>query len=301
MNIKSPILYCCYNRLDLIKKSIQIIKNINCKKIYIAVDGPKDIEKDRKNNIEIKNFIKQIYFASDVEILFREKNLGCKKAISESINWFFRNEERGIILEEDLLPADSFFKFCDYALEKYENQEKVMMISGTNYLGEKVKSNMYFYSEHFLIWGWATWKKSWSSYDVEMKEWKKNSVKSKLKKRYSLKEYNFLKNRFNSFFENYSDTWDIQWYFNCINNQGLTIMPEANLVKNIGVEGTHSNKYYQTLFLEYGEIDVDNLIYPKKIERNYDFDLKLHKKYNFKNYIILKLRKLILNLLNFSN
>ena len=73
------------------------------------------------------------------------------------------------------------------------------------------------------------------------------------------------------------------------------------MVKNIGVEGTHSNKYYQTLFLEYGEIDVDNLIYPKKIERNYDFDLKLHKKYNFKNYIILKLRKLILNLLNFSN
>ena len=124
MNIKSPILYCCYNRLDLIKKSIQIIKNINCKKIYIAVDGPKDIEKDRKNNIEIKNFIKQDLLSSDVEILFREKNLGCKKAISESINWFFRNEERGIILEEDLYPADSFFKFCDYALEKYEIKKK---------------------------------------------------------------------------------------------------------------------------------------------------------------------------------
>ena len=300
MKIKSPILYCCYNRLDLIKKSIKELQNIECKKIYIAIDGPKKNIDDEKKNVEIVQYIKSIKFISQVTILERDKNLGCKIAISDAINWFFQNEELGIILEEDLIPSKSFFQFCDYLLEKYKNEEKIMMISGTNYLGEKIKSNKYFYSEHFLIWGWATWKRSWSSYDVEMKNWKKMSVKSELQKRYSKREFNFLENRFNSFFNSYSDTWDIQWYFNCILNRGLTIMPESNLVTNIGVEGTHSKKYYKTLFLEYGFIEVDKLISPLKIERNYDFDTKLHKIYNFKNNIFMKLKLIIKKILNLS-
>ena len=113
-----------------------------------------------------------------------------------------------------------------------------MMISGTNYLGEKIISNKYIYSEHFLIWGWATWKRAWDLYDVDMKKWKEESVKLELKERYSNREFKFLSNRFDSFFKNYSDTWDIQWYFNCIYNKGLSIIPEANLVSNIGVQGT---------------------------------------------------------------
>lgn len=301
MLIKSPILYCCYNRLNLIKKSIPIIKDINCKKIYISIDGPKNNEEDKIRNENIIKYIKQIKFNSPIEILIHKKNLGCKTAIYEALKWFFQNEEFGIILEEDLLPSKNFFYFCDYALEKYKNKQKIMMISGTNYLGENIKSNNYFFSEHFLIWGWATWKRAWISYDVEMQNWKKKSVKLELKKRYNSKEYNFLCNRFNSFFKDYSDTWDIQWYFNCIYNEGLTVIPEANLVKNIGVEGTHSKKYYKTLFLEYGEIEIERLISPNKIERNYHFDFILHKKYNFNNYFLTNFKKLIKNLFRSSN
>ena len=124
MKIKSPILYCCYNRLDLIKKSIKEIQNIECKKIYIAIDGPKKNIEDEKKNVEIVKYIKSIKFISQVTILQRDKNLGCKIAISDAINWFFQNEELGIILEEDLIPSKSFFQFCDYLLEKYKNEKK---------------------------------------------------------------------------------------------------------------------------------------------------------------------------------
>ncbi len=298
MHINSPILYCCYNRISLIKKSIEIIKNINCKKIYIAIDGPKDSEEDKEKNLEVINYIKKIKFNSSIEILLRKRNLGCKIAISEAINWFFQQEESGIILEEDLLPSKAFFQFCDYALKKYKNNNNIMMISGTNYLGENVKSNKYFFSEHFLIWGWATWRSSWKLYDVEMNDWKKIAVKKEIEKRYNKKEYSFLKDRFDSFFEDYCDTWDIQWYFNCIYNKGLTVMPEANLVKNIGVEGTHSDKFYKTLFLEYGDIEIDKLISQETIERNVNFDLKLHKKYNFKNKLWMKIKKIIKSFFN---
>ena len=301
MKIECPILYCCYNRLDLIKKSLNIIKHIECKKLYIAIDGPNTNNEDINKNGQILKYIKSLKFSSEIKILERDKNLGCKIAISDAINWFFQTEEYGIILEEDLLPSESFFKFCDHLLEKYKNEEKIMMISGTNYLGENIKSNKYFFSEHFLIWGWATWKRAWKTYDVEMNKWKNETTKIELRKRYSQKEFNFLSNRLNSYFSTYSDTWDIQWYFNCIYNEGLTIMPEANLVTNIGIEGTHSKKFYKTLFLKYGIIDTNKLSAPEKIERNYEFDIKLHKIYNFKNIYVTKLKKLLKNILNIFN
>ncbi len=301
MKIKSPILYCCYNRLDLIKKSLPILKNIECKKIYISIDGPKNNAEDININNEIKQYIKELKFFSQVSILERDENLGCKIAVSNAINWFFENEEFGIILEEDLLPSQNFFLFCDYALEKYKYEEKIMMISGTNYLGENISSNKYFFSEHFLIWGWATWKRAWKYYDVEMKKWHDESVKQDLKDRYNKKEFDFLQKRFDSFFGSYSDTWDIQWYFNCIYKRGLTIIPESNLVSNIGVEGTHSKKYYKTLFLKYGNIQMDRLVSPSKIERNYHFDMKMHKIYNFKNNFNIKIKKIVKFIYNFFN
>lgn len=290
MKINSPILFCCYNRLDMIKKSLDIIRNIECKKIYISIDGPKNDEIEKNINQEIIKYITSIQFKSNTEFLIRKENLGCKIAISSAIDWFFSNEESGIILEEDLLPTDTFFKFCDYALEKYEDKSSVMMISGTNYIGSGLVSNKYFFSEHFLIWGWATWKRAWKLYDVEMLNWQKDDVKKKIQNRYSEKEYKFLQNKFNSFLDDYSDTWDIQWYFACINNSGLTVMPEANLVSNIGIEGTHSNKYYKTLFLKHGKIEIEKLKSPNTIKRNIEFDMKIHKKFHFENFLLKKIK-----------
>lgn len=293
MKINSPILFCCYNRLNLIKKSINIIKNIECKKIYISIDGPKSSEKDRKIYVEIINYLSKLKFKSETVFKINKDNKGCKIAISSAIDWFFKNEESGIILEEDLLPSNSFFYFCDYALKKYKNNDEIMMVSGTNYIGPEKISNKYFFSEHFLIWGWATWRRAWKFYDVDMKKWKDIETKNKIQSRYSIKEFNFLKHKFNSFFKNYSDTWDIQWYFTCINNQGLTIMPESNLVTNIGIEGTHSKKFYKTLFLKHGTINMEKLNSPKSIKRNIDFDMKIHKKYHFENVLIKTLKEFV--------
>ena len=273
MKIKSPILYCCYNRLDLINKSLKILKDISCSNLYIAIDGSKN-QQDKIIVDEVIKYIKKIKFKSNVKFLIRNKNLGCKMAISSAIDWFFSNEEEGIILEEDIIPSQNFFYFCEYALNKYRNNEKIFMINGTNYLGLN-KSNKYFYSKHFLIWGWATWKRAWKYYDVEMKEWHNEVVKNKLKERYSKQEFDFLNQRFNSLFQNYKDTWDIQWYFSCVLNN-------------------------KTLFLKIGEIEIKEIIPPLKIERNEEFDLKLHKKYNFKKPFKESLKKIYLNLLNFT-
>ena len=115
-----------------------------------------------------------------------------------------------------------------------------------------------------MIWGWATWKNAWKKYDVEMKEWKDKKIKSYLKKNNTPEVYKFLKKRFNQLHKNYKDTWDIQWYFACTKNKWLCMTPKANLITNIGINGTHSDSFYDTLFLKLGEINPKNLKGPKK-------------------------------------
>lgn len=289
MRIDVPILYCGYNRYKFTNESIKILKKIKAKKIYIWLDGPKKNNIDQKKCKKVKELIKKTKFNCKVIFKFQKKNLGCKYSIYNAISWFFENETAGIILEDDILPSDGFFKFCEYGLKKYKQSRKISMICGTNYLGSGKKSNVYFYSKHFLIWGWATWKNRWKKYDVEMKDWNLKKIKLKIKKQYSKSEYNFLSERFNQLTNDYKDTWDIQWYFTCIKQNFLCVMPDANLVSNIGIYGTHSNKFYKTLFLKPGEIDVNKLKYPNKLVRNIKYDLLLHKIFNYKKNFFQKI------------
>ena len=151
MKLDYSILYCCYNRPELVKKSLNILKELKPKKFYIAYDGPKKNDLDIKKCKEVRDLIKNTNFLSNTEYKFNDKNLGCKKSISQSIDWFFNNEEEGVIIEDDIMASKDFFKFCDYALSKYKNNERIMMISGTNYLGEKIESNKYFFRTFYYL------------------------------------------------------------------------------------------------------------------------------------------------------
>ena len=153
--------------------AIEAIRNIRPTKLYIAADGPtrnKAGEKDKCN--EARRITEYIDWPCDVKRLYRKNNLGCGIAVSRAIDWFFDNVEMGIILEDDCLPNPSFFKYCELMLDLYKNDPTVMCISGDNFLPkEKQKNTGYYFSKYAHIWGWASWKRAWKGYDVEIKDW----------------------------------------------------------------------------------------------------------------------------------
>jgi hypothetical protein len=152
--------------------------------------------------------------------------------------------EEGIILEDDCIPDQSFFRFCQDLLEKYRDDERIMMVSGNNFQFGKRRTNYsYYFSKYFHIWGWATWKRAWNYYDVDMKSWPKIKDGRWLKD--ILKDKNaekFWEKIFENTFRGTINTWDFQWVFSCWIQNGLAILPNVNLVKNIGFDGnaTHT-------------------------------------------------------------
>jgi hypothetical protein len=243
--LNTPVLFLIYRRSDTAKKVFEEIKKARPKKLFIAADGPKEGEEEkcqRARDIVMNN----IDWECKVKTLFRDKNLGCKYAVSGAIDWFFHNVEEGIILEDDTLPNQSFFRFCEELLERYRDDERIMHISGYNHFGElKNYKYSYVFSKYTPIWGWATWRRAWQFYDVNISTYPQfkeegqiyNIFRTERERKHRIKILDKLYN-------NKIDTWDYQWNYCVRINNGLSIIPVKNLVSNLGLSGesTHTKE-----------------------------------------------------------
>ena len=111
--LNTAVLFLVFNRLDTTKQVFEAIREAKPPRLYIAADGARETKAGEAEKVTaVRDFIlKNIDWECDIKTLFREENLGCKYAVSGAIDWFFDNEEMGIILEDDCLPSQSFFGF----------------------------------------------------------------------------------------------------------------------------------------------------------------------------------------------
>ena len=265
---KIPILFLTYNRIKCTKKSLSAILKIKPSIIYISNDGPKNNYLDKKKIEKIRNYFKKINKKIKVKEKYNIHNLGCKKTNLSALNWFFKNEEFGIILEDDCIPTPSFFSFCKVMLKKYQKNKKIFCISGSNFQNKRTITNSYYFSKYNHCWGWATWSDRWKFNNGDISFWPKfktsyqwnNFHENKFEKKYWNKIFDkvFLKK---------IDSWAYPWTLSVWKQKGITVTPNTNLVKNIGFgkESTHS------LFLKDSIRYLNNkkfkkkITYPKKI------------------------------------
>lgn len=280
--MNTPVLFLIFNRPEYTKRVYEEIRKARPTKLFVAADGPR---RERPGEAELcqeaREIIKTIDWPCQVETLFREKNLGCKLAVSGGISWFFEQVEEGIILEDDCLPDQSFFQFSTLMLERYRDNPKVGMISGTNFLSlselEEIDpgGSRYYFIRPTYIWGWATWKRAWAKYDLAMTSWPK------------LKEERYLNEVFENpntrgFFNDYFDmaydgrakTWDIQWFFSSLVNDMLSIVPPRNLITNIGNLGSHNEKETVLNNRKRYSISISELNHPKEVVPDLNFENK---------------------------
>ncbi|NOT77557.1 MAG: nucleotide-diphospho-sugar transferase [Bacteriovoracaceae bacterium] len=268
---QTPILFLIFNRDDTAQAVFNEIKKQSPKYLYVAADGPRVHKAGEAENCRrTRAIIDQVDWDCEVKTLFRESNLGCGRAVSEAITWFFNNVEKGIILEDDCLPDPSFFSYMEELLLKYENDERVSAISGDNFIAKPLPNNeSYFFGIYHHIWGWASWRRAWNGYDLKMTKWVASRDSGLLEKIFADKaERAYWTNILNACSEDKIDTWDYQWTFNCWNKEALVIHPNVNMVKNIGFDdrATHT-KDDNGFSLEVFKMNFP-LKHPLLVERN---------------------------------
>ncbi|MEW5952062.1 MAG: nucleotide-diphospho-sugar transferase [Elusimicrobiota bacterium] len=234
--MNTPVLFIFFKNKTT-KIVFESIKKNRPLKIYLCSDGPRKriIGEDEEIYTLRKYILQNINWECEVKTLFREHNLGAKVNIFLAIKWFFVNEEKGIVLEEDTLPSESFFEFCDELLEYYKNDKRVGMISGFNPFSSDLSiKESYTFSKYNLCWGWASWRRVFREYDLFINEFekKKDKVLNNFNNNIVLKYY--WENLFYMSYYGLDDSWDAQVSYLMYKNNMLTIYPKNNLIKNIG-------------------------------------------------------------------
>ena len=296
--LEVPILFLVFNRLDTTILVFSAIKKIQPSKLYIASDGPRE---SRPEEIKAVNDVREFLLSNidwDCEILtlFNVSNLGCKKSVSNAINWFFDQEEMGIVLEDDCLPSQSFFQYCQELLYKYEHDQRIFLITGYNKQNEwKVTENDYFFSNLGGIWGWASWRRAWEHYDVNLSDIDYFISQDGFQK--SLGNYlGDLKQHmiYNSVIRDNVDTWAMQWGYARHKNNALTCIPSVSLIKNIGFGENATHTFGDNLD---GVVDHE-IIFPLRenhfIVSDESYDELLFLKPNFLSRIRNKLKKFLI-------
>ncbi|MBS3964775.1 MAG: nucleotide-diphospho-sugar transferase [Methylomonas sp.] len=276
VTFNTAVLFLVFNRPDTTARVFEAIRQAKPSRLYVAADGPRASRIGEAEKVAaVRAIATAVDWPCEVKTLFGTENLGCKHAVSRAITWFFEQEEQGIILEDDCLPHPDFFVFCQDLLVRYADDERVAMITGDNFQnGQRRGDASYYFSKFNHIWGWASWRRAWQHYDVNIALWPEWNCSSHWNDSFQdCIEQKYWQKIFNAVHQNKIDTWDYQWTVCVWRNNGLTATPNVNLISNIGfgAEATHTlaeNNPQSNMPTQ----SMGKIIHPLKVERNAEAD-----------------------------
>jgi hypothetical protein len=251
-----PLLLLLFNRPDLTEILLKSIEEIKISKIYIAIDGPRLTRPEDKTLCQkVQQLAREFAAGRNVEFRIRDSNLGCGPGVKDAIDWFFLNEEAGIILEDDCEPCPDFFGFVSRMLHEFRNDKSIFMVSGDNFLPNGIESvNNFYLTKYTQIWGWGTWRDRWEKYKFHIQEDELSGWESaidqmcpeKAEQLYWRRELNNLLSK------EMPHTWDHQLQFSSWREGCKNICPSANLITNHGLrnDATHTTTFIPKMFKE---------------------------------------------------
>ena len=233
----TPVIFIVFNRPDVTRLVFERIRQAAPKRLFVVADGPRP---DRPDDIDrvaaTRSVVSVVDWDCEVERDYSAANLGCRRRVSTGISRVFETVEAAIIVEDDCLPDPSFFPYCEELLARYRDDEAVFSISGNNFQNGIARGGgSYYFSSYQHIWGWATWARAWQHYDDSFADWPRRRREQWLR---TVHEDQPVARYWARIFESCSageiDTWDYPWLYSAWKRRGVAILPNVNLVTNIG-------------------------------------------------------------------
>lgn len=236
MSLEVPVVLIIFRRPEPTRKVFAAIREAQPTCLYVLADGPRSGHANEVEKcVETRAIVEEVDWPCEVTRMYSDENLGLKKRISTGLNSVFESEERAIILEDDCVPIPSFFRFCAEMLDAYADVGHVMTVSGNNYQPTRRTRYSYYLSRYMHCWGWATWRSAWSHFDGDMHSWPRVQEDRWLEQIFgSSSAVQYWTSIFDRTHAGQINSWAYAWQYNIWMNAGLNILPESNLVRNVG-------------------------------------------------------------------
>lgn len=268
-----PVAVIVFNRAALAEKMLRCLEQIRPKKLFVISDGARDTVLGEQKKVEqVRALFDTVSWPCEIYRNYAEKNMGCDYRVPTGLDWVFGQVEQAVVLEDDCIPAPQFFPYAEAMLERYREDPRVMMISGSNHMQKYDIGHCCCFTARVYTWGWATWRRAWEHYCDDPSEWERIQKDGTLKKIYPLRTRYYVKKELNYYFKRGKCPWDYLWWISCMGAGGLCAVPEVNLITNegFGADATHTQDQGdykgETFPMEFP------LSYPDKVERDRNFD-----------------------------
>lgn len=236
MPFGTPVALLTFARPAETARVFDAIRQMRPRTLLVVSDGAREGRPDEAERVaQTRALLDTIDWDCDLRTNFAPTNMGCRRRVSSGLDWVFQQVDRAIILEDDCLPSPAFFQYCAEMLERYQDNPQVMTISGMTYFSGKHRiADSYHFSRYPLIWGWASWARSWRHYDVDMKDWPQQKADGLLR---AVIGDRLIELQMEDMFDHVHggfDTWDVQLLYASVKRGGLNVIPVTNMILNIG-------------------------------------------------------------------
>lgn len=292
----APIVMFVYCRFAETKRTVESLQANHLSgesDIYIFSDGAKS-KKDEAKVEEVRTYLKGITGFKKVVINESNSNLGLANSVIGGVSNMFKQFDKLIVMEDDLVSSQNFLDFMNQALTFYENNSKVISLSGyTNDLKELNKMDTdFYYSERISSWGWGTWKSKWDNIDWEVSDYDQYNTDNKLKRKFH-KVSNDLPTMLKRQMNGEIDSWAVRWCFHQFMHNLYTVYPTKTKILNIGdgEDATHSYKM-SGVNAELDSSDQREFLFDEEVLVNFQLLKQFRAKFSFKTKIKRKLKSL---------
>jgi hypothetical protein len=272
--LETPVALIIFKRPDRTRRIFEQIRRARPKRLFLIADGPRAGSADDERGCEeARGVVESVDWQCEVTRDFADSNIGLKHRIPSGLDGVFAEVERAIILEDDCLPHPSFFPYCDQLLDRYAEEERIMHVAGSQLLRSPPAGEVsYHFSRYVHIWGWATWRRAWRHFDVELREWhdldrgrREERLRSMFAEESERRYWRYVWDNSREI-----ENWDAQWSYACLARDGLAINPNRNLISNIGFGGDATNATEDPLGIAARPLEGVEfpLVHPDSVERD---------------------------------
>lgn len=244
------VLMLFFNRPEPLRLVFEQVKKARPTRLFLYQDGPRN-EKDMPGIMACRKIVEEIDWECQVERNYRPQNQGCDPSGYLSHKWAFSMADKVMVLEDDVVPSESFFPFCKEMLDRYENDPRISMIAGFNV--DEVTADVpydYFFTSAFSIWGWASWRRVVDQWDGEYRFMEDAFTVKQLQ---DIARKQRLRSDFMQMCRNHKESgkpyFESIFWSTMLMNSGMAVMPSRNLISNVGAtaNSTHFSSELATM------------------------------------------------------